>query len=668
MIRKRLVRTLCAALVMTAMLIALVLVAGVGLGGWLPSGQQPSAGGFVPYPSGRDPVDLSPFLGTKPVSDRETTPETETETESEPETTPEGLMFYINGSADEKVYLKEQSYGNYDGQSWGDAPMYSECIDDIYSADYLPGYGAADPFKHVTVTPVVPISLLPYYLCDNIGAPIQSNDAVASMPADEQYTLYYNEGVPLSNADSVKWIRFEKRYAAYVREQYLYVDDATALYMKDLITRKDFAAIQDQDELIEAVADYIRYAADYDLKYDPALDQEDNVVIAFLEDYRRGVCRHYASAATLLFRSLGVPARYVSGYAPRMRAGEEIPVYAEQGHAWVEVYIDSFGWRPVEVTPSDEDNMGTVYLWATATSIRYDSDRTEPYVAHVEISGLPDGYTASYDMEGARTEPGFGACIIDPLSVKIHSVGGDDVTGRFTIRVNQMPKGNGSVETIGSIHVYLAALVVRTDRDPVSGAELGVYRVTYNGEHHQLPNAYYKGAYSIEDSHLANSAYMSAEDFDALMADYEISVKADRIERVNVGVYAASMSVVVRNRQTRRECTEYFKITRINGVIEIEHAPLTVRAENQVVTVPFADVNAMPAIDKTAYVYDPTALMPGHRFESLELLCDYRRGNATTPISVDPETIRIVDEEGNDVTSNYRIQIESGLLTVRFTV
>lgn len=58
----------------------------------------------------------------------------------------------------------------------------------------------------------------------------------------------------------------------------------------------------------------IQNAATYSLDYDPEMDQAANVAIAFLDQYREGVCTHYASAATLLYRTLGIPARYVEGF------------------------------------------------------------------------------------------------------------------------------------------------------------------------------------------------------------------------------------------------------------------------------------------------------------------------------------------------------------------
>lgn len=63
---------------------------------------------------------------------------------------------------------------------------------------------------------------------------------------------------------------------------------------------------------------------------------------------------HFASAATLMLRTLGIPARYVSGFTAELAAGETVEVPDSAAHAWVEIYLDGYGWYPVEVTPSYE--------------------------------------------------------------------------------------------------------------------------------------------------------------------------------------------------------------------------------------------------------------------------------------------------------------------------
>ena len=62
---------------------------------------------------------------------------------------------------------------------------------------------------------------------------------------------------------------------------------------------------------------------------------------------------HFASAGVLLLRRLGVPARYVTGYAAEIGSSGSVPVPDTAAHAWVEIYLNGYGWYPVDVTPAD---------------------------------------------------------------------------------------------------------------------------------------------------------------------------------------------------------------------------------------------------------------------------------------------------------------------------
>lgn len=64
---------------------------------------------------------------------------------------------------------------------------------------------------------------------------------------------------------------------------------------------------------------------------------------------REGVCQDFAHAMVAMCRSIGIPARYVSGYFFDASRG----VHArgsEASHAWVDVYIDGFGWIGLDPT------------------------------------------------------------------------------------------------------------------------------------------------------------------------------------------------------------------------------------------------------------------------------------------------------------------------------
>ncbi len=93
----------------------------------------------------------------------------------------------------------------------------------------------------------------------------------------------------------------------------------------------------------------------YDLSTQKVPTGED-FVSWFLLESDSGYCVHFATAAAMLLRYYGIPARYVTGYVAQTSAGEWSTVTEEAAHAWVEYYEDGVGWQMLEVTPSADES------------------------------------------------------------------------------------------------------------------------------------------------------------------------------------------------------------------------------------------------------------------------------------------------------------------------
>ena len=101
--------------------------------------------------------------------------------------------------------------------------------------------------------------------------------------------------------------------------------------------------------ILEGLADLTR-RIHQDLRYDPG---STTVTTPLEEVFRRrsGVCQDFAHLQIACLRSLGLAARYVSGYLetapppdrPRL-------VGADASHAWVSVYVTGVGWIDVDPT------------------------------------------------------------------------------------------------------------------------------------------------------------------------------------------------------------------------------------------------------------------------------------------------------------------------------
>ncbi|MBI5140984.1 MAG: DUF3488 domain-containing protein [Nitrospirae bacterium] len=77
-----------------------------------------------------------------------------------------------------------------------------------------------------------------------------------------------------------------------------------------------------------------------------------NPIEDFLANTRTGYCEHFATAMTLMLRSVGIRARVVTGFmgGAASPVGRYVIVRQSDAHAWVEAYIDG-GWKRFDPTP-----------------------------------------------------------------------------------------------------------------------------------------------------------------------------------------------------------------------------------------------------------------------------------------------------------------------------
>lgn len=170
---------------------------------------------------------------------------------------------------------------------------------------------------------------------------------------------------------------YEKQYREYVYEVYTQLPDIGIERLKQDFSPENIDAdVKSIPEKIAYIKNYLNRNTQYSLS-PGKLPKNKDFVEYFVYENQVGYCAHYASAATLMLRIMGVPARYVEGYAIGREEIEESDYLEDQmvtgysntvdysygvrqlelsvrdynAHAWVEVYIDGCGWMPVEVTP-----------------------------------------------------------------------------------------------------------------------------------------------------------------------------------------------------------------------------------------------------------------------------------------------------------------------------
>ena len=78
----------------------------------------------------------------------------------------------------------------------------------------------------------------------------------------------------------------------------------------------------------------------------------------FLFNTHEGYCTYYATSSLFMLRSLGIPSRVAVGFMTVDRSYKSPGwywYYADQAHAWTQVYIPEYGWLDFDMTVSNSD-------------------------------------------------------------------------------------------------------------------------------------------------------------------------------------------------------------------------------------------------------------------------------------------------------------------------
>ncbi len=165
----------------------------------------------------------------------------------------------------------------------------------------------------------------------------------------------------------------ERTYRDYVYENYTAVDTTAKEQLDEMFGGRYIDTPRDRLAIAREISEYLSEQCVYDSAPGKVPAGKD-FVDYFLNESKRGYCTYFATAAVMMFRSAGIPARYVEGYAfsstnntvrdsyddnvffykngtSMSVAYNIVSVKDSNAHAWVEYYVDGFGWVDYEVTP-----------------------------------------------------------------------------------------------------------------------------------------------------------------------------------------------------------------------------------------------------------------------------------------------------------------------------
>jgi len=119
------------------------------------------------------------------------------------------------------------------------------------------------------------------------------------------------------------------------------------------------------DTVLQKITTIERYLqANYRYTLDVKPTSSAMPIEEFLFRQKAGFCEHYATAMALLLRSVGIPARLVTGFLPGEwnEFGHYYTVRQSNAHAWVEVWFEQSGWIPFDPTPLAPPDTSSPFL------------------------------------------------------------------------------------------------------------------------------------------------------------------------------------------------------------------------------------------------------------------------------------------------------------------
>ena len=541
------------------------------------------------------------------------------------------------------LYLKRKAYGDFRKVGWAPAPVYETLLPGGYNMNYLTSAALADLglVAHTLAFRDMKLPLLPYGIALGVGAyeiPVgdTANGALSEFYDLEYYVWPENVNIEALRGRLGEYAPYEEAYRAFVYESYLSVDAETKAFMEALISREGFSA--SDPYIIKKIASHIRGAGKLNEDYDRALDRAENILIAFLSEYGEGSSHHFASAAVLLYRTLGIPARYVRGCITDTSADDFVEI-ALPLQAWAEVYIDGCGWIPVDVTGApagtQEDSSGTrgeIVIEPVYENKVFNGDPLLPS-GTIKANGvltelLAKGYTYRVSVSGEQTAVGRSESKITEFT--LYDSTGRDVTAQYRTEYR-----SGLLEVLPNdkktVRIYLSQLKKRYDGtalffEPgdytVEGIDRGdslslTLRISLTGV----------GALSLSELNA---------DFDAYA---EYSIKRNGVDVTD---------------EYRLVFSEYDPLDPGWAPIRVDPRMLTLTAGSETKV-----FDGAPLTNTEVFV-SVGSLAPGHRLvaqtEGLIIYPDDVPNKITHAV--------IYDENGVDVTANYRILRKDGTLTV----
>ena len=266
----------------------------------------------------------------------------------------------LEGEPRERVYLKGASFDHYTGQSWTNTfprqRLSAKTDDGLFELSPRPALDRNVP----RVTQDILLEALDISVLFGLSFVNEIRGPFVSLETDGMGGLWLPHIVPrrlqyavtsihtsLSNEDRRREV---SAYSTEVNGRFLQLPaiDPHVAELAHAVTRD----VSTPYGMTIAIKQHLLSNYAYSLDVGSILSASP--LEDFLFSRKTGYCEHYATAMVILLRTLGIPARLVTGFLPGEwnDFGHYYAVRQQDAHAWVEVWFPRSGWVTFDPTPS----------------------------------------------------------------------------------------------------------------------------------------------------------------------------------------------------------------------------------------------------------------------------------------------------------------------------
>lgn len=339
-------------------------------------------------------------------------------------------IFSFTSTYDGTVYFRSRAFDTYDykGQ-WSTTETsstypfgsYSPLLYAHYAMDY---YYVSESFN-VRYLTNMKYGVSPQYagnkvnsqgtdLCDySLSGKIESNTTQTFTGISMPITSKNLQALEASGIQNTAYKNQEVNYRNYVDSKYLSYDYNLSSIFDNLLWEFGIDRWGSREDNIVRLNEAIKEHFTYDINFSDYTEGVDPL-IEFI-NRRQGVCNNFATLETMLYRYLGIPARYVTGYGANSTGdiNQSVVVTNMNAHAWVEVYVYGVGWIMMDPTGFDDGHGDSSYYGSG-----FGGNGTSQFEEKVQVKELRIKFFYNVLIEDGWVVKQYDAMPFDPYQIQ----------------------------------------------------------------------------------------------------------------------------------------------------------------------------------------------------------------------------------------------------------